>query len=268
MQKTSVNEKCESVCGPCQKPWRRNLGFRYNAGAGRFRQTGKDKAPLVLLYAAACCLRFCTLAKPIAVVYGIDPEFQALAAECLRIGCVAFPALAFLTVVTAYLPAVDRVKSANRLVLVQHGLTIVPAVFGCTLGLQAFFASYVGAVFAAASILVVFLVRDRFWFMPERNPETILEYSILLKPEQISAVSADASERLACLSYPSSFCSKAALVVEDCLSFVAQHNSNAETYADIGFKRCEDGVFPRGRPGACRHKQPVSARVPGESPHF
>lgn len=183
------------------------------------------------------------LADPIAIAYGLEPEIQKLGAQCLRIGCVAFPAIVFLTVVTFYLPAVNRIKQANLVVFVQHGLTIIPAIFGYALGLQSYFASYVGAVYVAALLPIVLLVRDRFWLVPERNPETIAEYSIQLKPDLISSMSTDVDERLSRLAYSPSLCSKVALVVEDCMSFIAQHNPSAEIHADIGLKRYENGVL-------------------------
>ena len=201
---------------------------------------GTRVALMVSLGAALLVLLF---AGPIAVVYGLEPEIQELGAQCFRIGCVAFPAIAFFIVATSYLPAVNGVKLANRLVIVQHGLTLVPAIFGYALGLQSFFASYVGAVCVAALVPVVLLVRNRFWFVPERDPETIAEYSIQLEPDQISAMSADVYERLGGWAYPSSLCFKVALVIEDSMSFIAQHNSSTEINADIVFRRRKDDVL-------------------------
>ena len=207
------------------------------------RYSVKEGVQIALMTCIAAALLVLLLANPIAVVYGIDPELQHLCAQCLRIGCAAFPFIAFLTVITSYLPAVDGVRLANRFVLVQHGLAIVPAVLGYTLGMQGFFASYVGAVCASALVLAVLLVRDGHWFVPECNPEAIAVYSIQLKPDRISAASASSGVLLADLAYPTAFCSKVALVVEDCLGFIAQNNPNAEIHADIGFKRREDDVL-------------------------
>ena len=207
------------------------------------RYSVKEGVQISLMISAGMVVFVLLLADPITVVYGLEPEFQALGAQCLRIGCVVFLAIAPLMVITSYLPAVDKVRLANRFVLVQYALTIVPAVFGYTLGLQSFFASYVGAVFTAVLILIVLLVRNGHWFVPERNPETIAEYSIQLNSAQISAMSADVAEWLAELAYPPSLCSKAALVIEDCMCLIAQHNSSEENHADIGFKRRENDVL-------------------------
>ena len=124
----------------------------------------------------------------------------------------------------------------------HSGLTIIPAAFGYTLGLQGFFASYVGAVWTAALILIVMMARNRHWFVPERNPKAIAEYSIKLNSSQISATSSDVSEWMAGFGYPAPLCSKAALVVEDCMGLIAQRNPNEEIHADVGFKRHEDSV--------------------------
>ena len=207
------------------------------------RYSVKEGAQIAVMTSIAASLLVLLLASPIAVVYGIDPELQHLCSQCLRIGCAAFPFIAFLTVITSYLPAVDRVKLASNFVMVQHGLTLVPAIFGYAMGLLGFFASYVGALCAATLVMAVLMVRDRHWFVPEHNPETIAVYSIQLKPDQISAASANSSELLADLAYPTAFCIKVALVVEDCLGFIAQNNSNAEVHADIEFKRREDDVL-------------------------
>ena len=206
------------------------------------RYSVKMGVRIALMISLGAVLFVLLLADPISVVYGLDPGIQALSAQCLRIGCAVFPAIAFLMVVTSYLPAVDKVKLANVFVLVQYGLTIIPAIFGYTLGLPSFFGSYVGAVWFAALALIVVMVRNRHWFLPERNPQTIAEYSIQLNPDQISALSADVNEWMAGFAYPASLCSKAALVAEDCMCLIAQHNRSAETHADIGFKRHEGGV--------------------------
>ncbi len=207
------------------------------------RHSVKTGVRVALMASICSVLSVLLLGDFIAVVYGLEPDIQELGAQCFRIGCAAFPAVAFVSVITSYLPAVNRVDLANRFVIVEHGLTIVPAIFGYTLGLQGFFASYVGAVCVAALILIVLLARDRFWFVPEHNPETIAEYSIQLKPDQISAMSIDVKERLANLAYPKLLCSRVALVIEDSMSFIAQHNSGAEISADIGFRRRENDVF-------------------------
>ena len=207
------------------------------------RYSVKMGVRIALMISFGAVLLVLLLADPISVVYGLDPDIQVLGALCLRIGCAVFPAIAFLAVVASYLPAVDKVNLANRFVLVQHGLTIIPAVFGYTLGLPSFFASYVGAVWFAALVMIVFMAHNRHWFVPERNPETIAEYSIQLNPDQISSLSSDVNEWLAGLAYPASLCSKAALVTEDCMCLIAQHNSNEETHADITFKRRENDVL-------------------------
>ena len=207
------------------------------------RYSVKMGVRIALMISLGAVLFVLLLADPISVVYGLDPGIQALSAQCLRIGCAVFPAIAFLMVVTSYLPAVDKVKLANVFVLVQYGLTIIPAIFGYTLGLPSFFGSYVGAVWFAALALIVVMVRNRHWFLPERNPQTIAEYSIQLNPDQISALSADVDDWMTRLAYPELLCSKVALVVEDCMCLITQHNQNKETHADISFRRRENDVL-------------------------
>ncbi len=181
-------------------------------------------------------------AEPIVAAYHLPPELQPLGATCLRI-CVAFPAISFITVVTAYLPSVDKVGLTTRFVLLQHGLTMVPAVFGYSMGLEGFFASYAGAQWFALLIFVFLLVRDRCWFVPEHNPLMIAEYSVELDSEQISSVSVDVSESLASAAYPMPLCNKVGLAIEESLNFIAQHNSGVAITADVVLKRSESGIL-------------------------
>ena len=95
---------------------------------------------------------------------------------------------------------------------------------------------------AAALILLVFLKRDGFWFVPKRDPGMIFDYSIRLMPDPISALKADVEEKLLAGSYPADFCSKASLVTEDGMNYIARQNSDAVVRADIRMKRFEDGV--------------------------
>lgn len=207
------------------------------------RYSIKEGIRIALISSIGAALLVLLLADSIPVVYGIQPEFLQIGAECLRIGCAAFPAIAFLLVVSSYLPAVDRVKLSGSLVFLYHGVTIIPAIFGYTLGLRAFIASYVGAVWFAMLVLIVILARDRFWFVPEHNPETIAEYSIQLEPGQISAMSVDAEKRLAAFAYPDSLCHRGALVMEECMNYIEHHNAGAQVNADLTIKRQEGDIL-------------------------
>lgn len=91
-------------------------------------------------------------------------------------------------------------------------------------------------------MLIVLLVYDRFWLVPERNPEMIADYSIHLIPDQITAMSTVADETLENCNYPEVFCSRVALVLEDSMNYIARQNPDMEIIADIQLKRFEDGV--------------------------
>ena len=221
-----------------------HAGLLYGQGDYRgVRDSVKAGVWIALAISLGAALFVLLLADSITVAYGIEPAQRALGDQCLRIGCVVFPAIVFLTVINSYLPAVDKIKLTNLLVIIQHGLTNVPAILGCTLGLRAFFASYVGAVCSAALVLIVLLVRDRFWFVPERNPETIAEYSIQLMPNQISAMSSDMGRSLVRFGYPASFCHKMAMMIEDCMCYIEQQNANERLYTDIVLKRRESDIL-------------------------
>ena len=101
---------------------------------------------------------------------------------------------------------------------------------------------YVIAVWLAALVMLILLARDRFWFVPKRNPEMIADYSIQLIADQISAMSTETDEVLESCAYPDDFCSRVALVLEDSMNYIAQQNPDTETGADIQIKRCEEGV--------------------------
>ncbi len=190
----------------------------------------------------AAILLVLPLAGPIADAFRIEPEYHTLCAQCLRIGALGFPPIALLTVFTACLPAVNRVWLTNLLVALQNGLLLLTSFVGYCLGLTGFFAGYVLALCAVTLILVVLLKRDRSWFVPENNPEEISSYSIRIEPAQFSAMSAAVYETLSD-SYPTAFCSRAALVAEDCMSLVALHNPGKEIRADIMIRRHGDGAI-------------------------
>ena len=220
-----------------------HVGLLYGHGDyDGVRYSVKEGTQVALMISLGASFIVMLLADPITVLYGLEPGLQVIGAQCLRIGCVAFPIIVFLLVIASYLPAVDKVRLASHIVLLQYGLTIVPAIFGYTLGLQAFFASYVGAVLAAALVLIAMMVRDRHWFVPERNQKTIAEYSIHLIPSQISAMCIDVREWMAGFGFPASLCSNAAMVVEDCMCLIVQRNPNEVIRADVGFKRHESDV--------------------------
>ena len=181
-------------------------------------------------------------AESISALYRIEPELRKLCASCLRIGSFTFPALAFLAVISAYLPAVNRIGLTTLLVLLQKGLVIVSAAVGYFVLMRSFYAVYVIAVWLAALVMLILLARDRFWFVPKRNPEMIADYSIQLIADQISAMSTETDEVLESCAYPDDFCSRVALVLEDSMNYIAQQNPDTETGADIQIKRCEEGV--------------------------
>ena len=181
-------------------------------------------------------------AEGISALYRIDPELRETCASYLRIGSFAFPALAFLSVMSAYLPAVNRIGLTNMLVLVQKGLVIVSAAVGYCVLMRNFYEVYVIAVWIAASVMLVLLAHDRFWFVPERSPEMIADYSIRLISDQIAAMSTVADETLENCNYPEVFCSRVALVLEDSMNYIARQNPDMEISADIQLNRFGDGV--------------------------
>ena len=197
---------------------------------------------IALVTSLAALLLVLAFAGGISDLYHIEPEFRTLCAQCLRIGSAVFPAVAFLTLLTAYLTAVNKIKLTNSLVLLQYGLTLVAAALCTTVVLQSFFAVYAIAMWVVALIAVVFLVRDRFWFLPEHNPEMITSYSIRLEPEQISAMSVDVAEKLSECPWPDDFRYDIDLVLEDSTNYIAHYNAGTEVHADILMKRQEDGV--------------------------
>ena len=208
-------------------------GVRFSAKAGMKQALG------ICLIAVAVILSF---ALPIAGVFHISPGLRLLCARCLRIGCIAFPAIAFTTIISYYLPAVNRVGLTNLLVMIQKILPIIAGIIGHRMGMYGIFTGYVIACAAAALILLVFLKRDGFWFVPKRDPGMIFDYSIRLMPDPISALKADVEEKLLAGSYPADFCSKASLVTEDGMNYIARQNADAVVRADIRMKRFEDGV--------------------------
>ena len=208
-------------------------GVRYSA------QTGTKLALGIGLIVDVIILAF---AGPIASAFRIDPGLRLLCAQCLRIGCIAFPSIVFLTIITSYLSAVNRIGLTNLLVVIQKLLPIIAGIIGYHMGLRGVFSGYVIACSAAALILLILMKRDGFWFVPERDPEMIFDYSILLKPDRIAAMKTDVDEKLLKCAYPASFCSKASLVTEDSMNYISQQNPDTEIRADIRMKRYEDGV--------------------------
>ena len=184
----------------------------------------------------------CIFAGGISKLYGIEPDVLPLCVRCLRIGSFTFPAIAGLTVVFAYLPSVGRNKLTNLLVLIQKGLVIVSAGIGYGMLLSNYYTFYVLAVWIAAVIVIILFVRDRFWFVPERSPEFITDYSIRLKADQISAMSADAADKLRGGNYPAAVSTRVALVLEDSMDYVAQQNPGMEIRSDIQMMRHDNGI--------------------------
>ena len=208
-------------------------GVRFSAKAGMKQAMG------LCLIVDAIILSF---AGPIASAYRLALWLRPLCAQCLRIGCLAFPAIVFLTFITSYLPAVNRVGLTNLFVMIQKIFPILAGLIGYRMGLRGIFTGYVIACAAAALIALVLLKRDGRGFVPKRDPEMIFDYSIRLMPDQINAMKADTEEKLLGCSYPADFCSKASLVTEDSMNYISRHNTGAVVRADIRMKRYEDGV--------------------------
>ena len=181
-------------------------------------------------------------AEGLAALYHIEPEFRMLCARCLRIGSNVFPPIGFLTVISAYLPTVNRMRETKLLILLQKGLAFAAAAIAYNMSLQGFFRSYVLALWLAALIMLIFTARDRFWFVPERNPEMIDAYSLVLNPDLISAMGADAAEELRTCEFPETFCRRAMQVVEDGAYYIAQMNPDAEVHADVQLRHQDDHV--------------------------
>ena len=208
-------------------------GVRYSLKNGIAIAFGASLLAFLLVHA---------FAEGISALYRIEPELRELCASCLRIGSFVFPAFAFLSVMSAYLPSVNRIGLTNVLVLVQKCLVILSAMVGYYMVMQNFYTVYVIAVWLTALMMIVLLAHDRFWFVPERNPEMIADYSIRLKPDQIRALSVDADETLENCNYPDPFCAKVALILEDSMNYIARQNPDTEISADIQLKRFGDGV--------------------------
>lgn len=195
-----------------------------------------------LVIAVVCMQMILMFAGPLADMYGIDPEIRMLCAQCLRIGCLAFPAIVFLNVMTTYLPTVNKTRQASRLVLLEHGLTIAAASLGALVVERGFFLAYVVAVVTTSLVAVLMLVRDKSWFVPSHNPEEVVGYSICLEPDKIEAVSDDIDRLLKSQQHSDQLCSRVSLVVEESLNYVAQHNEDEPIDADVEIKQHEDGV--------------------------
>lgn len=183
-----------------------------------------------------------TSAGLIASAFHMDAGLRPLCAQCLRIGCIAFPAVIFPAIITSYLPGVNRIGLTYLLVMIQKLLQIIAGIIGYHMGLRGIFTGYVIACSAAALILLSLMKRDGFWFVPERDPEMIYDYSILLKPDRIGAMKSDLNEKLLTCVYPAAFCSKASLVTEDSMNYIRLQNPDKEISADIQIKRYKDGV--------------------------
>ncbi len=207
------------------------------------RYSVRESVKIALVTSVCTAVFVLVLPGLIADLHQIGAELRPLCVQCLRIGCAVFPALALLTVVCAYLPTVEKLGLTNTLVLIQKGLSIVAAAAAYYVGLQSFFAGYVLAVWTAAIVLIVLLIRDRHWFVPERNPETIGSYSIRLRSDWISALSVIVQEKLTGFSDAAEFNSRVALVLEDGLNYIAQQNPEKEINTDIEIKHAGDGVL-------------------------
>ncbi len=196
-----------------------------------------------LLLAMASMQIMLMFASPLADIYKIDPEIQTLGAQCLRIGCLAFPAIVFLNVLTIYLPSVNETKLAGRLVFLEHCLAIVAAAIGASSGVAVFFLVYVIAVVVTSLVATFMLVRNKHWFVPKSNPAEIVGYSICLEPDQIEALRSNLDQILPSKEYPYQLCSRVSLVVEESLSYIAQQNTGSSIDVDVGVKQEENGLL-------------------------
>lgn len=206
------------------------------------RYAAKQGSKLAQLYCIAVAVIVFALAGPIADLYKIAPESRQLCMQCLRIGCLAYPAIAVMTVFSLYLPSVDRSGLSSSLLIVQKGLPYLAAVFSRAAGLQGFITEYVLAIYAALMVLEITFRRDGSWFVPKENPETIDAYSIRLSPETISAVSSDIRGGLKAHAYPERLSTRAALVMEEALCYIMRQNPDAAVLADVKADRHEDDI--------------------------
>ena len=209
-------------------------GIRYSV------RSGVRTALLLALASMQVILMF---AGPLADVYKIDPEIQTLSAQCLRVGCLAFPAIVFLNVLTIYLPTVNKTRLASRLVFLEHGLVMVAAAVGASMRELGFFLAYVIAVAVTSLIAAFILARNKYWFVPKSNPAEIVGYSICLEPDQIEALRSDLDLMLPSKEYPAQLCSRISLVVEESLSYIAQQNTGSSINADVEVKQEENGLL-------------------------
>ena len=207
------------------------------------RYAAREGLQIVLMVSVGFILFTLLLAHPIATAYSVDEALRPLCARCLRIGCLAFPAIAAMEVTTVYLPVVNQLGLTSKLVLLQHGLVIVSSAFGYVVGPQGLFVAYIVATWACVLVLVFLLVRDEHWFVPERNPEAIAEYSLGLEPSQIGIMSRAVTKTLSDLAYPAAFCARASLLVEDSMSYIAQRNPDSLVEADVLLDKEDDGVL-------------------------
>ena len=181
-------------------------------------------------------------AEGLADLYHIEPEICSLCAECLRIGCIVFPPIGFLTVISAYLPTVNRMGLTKLLILLQKGLTLAAAAIAYRMSMQGFFWAYGIALWLAALIMLILTAHDRFWFVPARNPELIGAYSILLQPALISAMRAEAAGELRACAFPEDLCLRAMQLAEDSANYIAQMNPDSEAHADVQLRHQDDRV--------------------------
>ena len=184
----------------------------------------------------------CIFAGSISALFRIEPEYQVLCAQCLRIGSAAFPAISFLTVFGAFLPSVNRIKRANMLVTDQKLLPLIAAGIGYMFGMSGILTSYVIAIWISALVFTVLLIRNRFAFIPKNNPETICCCSAVLNNRQIADVCSATENNLLSYAFPKTFCSKVALVIEESLNYILRYNTGNKIRADIKVNRSENGV--------------------------
>lgn|GEM_PF-4550651 len=208
-------------------------GVRYSA------QSGTNNAQWSCVLVAVLVF---VLAGPIADLYKIAPESRELCMHCLRIGCLAFPALAVMSVFTAYLPSIDKLSLTNSMTAIQKGLPYLATFFCASLSMKGYMIVYVLTVFLAQMILEILFKLNGSWFLPENYHQTINSYSAHLDVEPINAVSRAIRTDLQKRYYSERLSMRVALVVEESLSYVRKQNPDAGVRSDIKMDRHETGI--------------------------
>ena len=183
------------------------------------------------------------LADYIAFAFNAPSSLIALCALCLRIGCIVYPAISFVNLIVDYLPAVNKIRLSNRIIIIQKLIAIATVIIGAFMALSGIIIGYAIATAIAAIITIVLIIRDKYWFVPKDDPRKILEYSISLTTDQIVNMKSDVERKLLDYSYSMDLSSKASLVMEETMGYILQYNLDKKTSSDIMMKQREDGVY-------------------------